>query len=117
MSRRNRWKTLLALCALTLPGLATHSAAQELSAAEEAARKAADPLGDVKALMTDNTIAFDAGPDEDLTNYGFQIQPVYAMPTEKMNMILRGVFPIVGIEPETVVPPIGGGPRPDDGSQ
>ena len=91
--------------------------AQELSPEEEAARKAADPLGDVRAIMTDNTIAFDGGPDEDLTNYGFQIQPVYAMPTEKMNMILRAVVPIVGIEPETVVPPIGGEPRPEDGSQ
>ena len=94
------------------PGLS-----QELSAAEEAARKAADPLGDVRAIMTDNTIAFDGGENKDLTSYSFQIQPVYAIPTEKMNMILRAVVPIVGIEPTVVLPPLGGGPRPEDGSQ
>jgi hypothetical protein len=36
------------------------------------ARKAQDPLGDVKALMTDNTIAFDGGPNED-TSYSLRI--------------------------------------------
>ena len=100
-----------------LVGFAEEPENEGLSPEEIAARKAADPLGDVKALMTDNTIAFDAGPDEDLTNYGFQLQPVYAMPKAKMNMILRAVVPIVGIEPETVVPPSGGEPRPEDGSQ
>ena len=34
-------------------------AAQELSPEEEMARKAQDPLADVKALMTDNSITYD----------------------------------------------------------
>ena len=42
------------------------------------ARKAQGPLGDVKAIMTDNIIGFGGGPDDD-TTYGFQIQPVYAI--------------------------------------
>jgi hypothetical protein len=54
--------------------------AQELSPEEETARKASDPLGDVKALMTDNTIAFKAGENEDHTTFGFQLQPVYSIP-------------------------------------
>ena len=66
--------------------------------------------------MTDNTIAFDGGPDDD-TSYGFQIQPVYAIQSEsKWNMIARGILPIMGFEPGVVIPPIGHEPRPDDGS-
>jgi hypothetical protein len=41
--------------------------------AEELARKAQDPLGDVKAIMTDNTASF--GTADGDTSYGFQIQP------------------------------------------
>lgn len=108
---------LLLAVALAFPGLGIPANAQELSPAEEAARKAADPLGDVKALMTDNTIAFKAGEDENDTSYGFQIQPVYSIPGEsKLNMIARAVIPIIGLEAGAVAPPIGGEPRPEDGS-
>jgi hypothetical protein len=83
----------------------------------EMARKAQDPLGDVKAIMTDNTIAFDGGPDDD-TTYGFQIQPVYAIDNDtRFNMIARAVIPVIGVEPGVVIPPIGTEPRPDSGSQ
>jgi hypothetical protein len=92
--------------------------AQELSPEEEAARKAADPLGNVKAIMTDNTIAFDAGEDENDTTFGFQIQPVYTIPNKsRWNMIARAVVPIIGIEAGAVAPPIGWEPRPEDGSK
>ena len=68
---------------------------QELSQEEEMARKAADPLGEVKALMTDNTIAFKAGEDENDTTFGFQLQPAYSVPgSSKFNMIARAVIPI-----------------------
>ena len=91
--------------------------AQELSALEEAARKASDPLGNVKAIMTDNTVAFQAGEDKDDTTFAFQIQPVYAIPNEtKLNMIARAVLPIIGIEAGAVAPPLGWEPRPEDGS-
>ena len=113
-------KTVATLVLLVLVAVSSPSApllAQELSPEEEAARKAADPLGDVKALMTDNTIAFGAGEGEDDTTFGFQLQPVYAIPTEKLNMILRAVVPIIGVEPGVVVPPIGGEPRPEDDSK
>jgi hypothetical protein len=92
--------------------------AQELSPEEAAARKAADPLGNVKAVMTDNTIAFKAGEDENDTSFGFQIQPVYAIPNKtRLNMIARAVVPIVGIEAGAVAPPIGSQPRPEDASK
>lgn len=82
----------------------------------EMAKKAQDPLGDTRAIMTDNTIAFDGGPD-DSTSYGFQIQPVYSIKNEtSFNMIARAVVPVIGVEPGVVLPPIGPEPRPDDGS-
>jgi hypothetical protein len=106
--------------ALAVAGLlaVTPLSAEELSPEEEAARKAADPLGDVRALMTDNTIAFGAGESEDDTTFGFQLQPVYAIPNQtQFNMIARAVMPIIGVEPGVVVPPIGGEPRPDEDSK
>ena len=107
---------LTILAALTV--LVDGARAQELSPEEEAARKASDPLGNVKAIMTDNTIAFDAGEDEDDTSFGFQIQPAYAIPNKtKFNMIARAVVPIIGLEAGAVAPPIGGEPRPESGSK
>ena len=101
------------LCLFTL---ASGVFAQDEDAMREMARKAQDPLGDTKAIMTDNTIAFDGGPNDD-TTYGFQIQPVYAIQNDSnWNMILRGVIPIIGVEPGVVVPPIGANPRPPTGS-
>ena len=75
--------------------------------AEEMARKLQDPLANIKALMTDNSIDFKTGDDD--TSYMFQIQPVYAIPYEDkgFNMILRGVFPIVGLAPEAQKPVVG----------
>jgi hypothetical protein len=90
--------------------------AQDDDALAEFARKAQDPLGDIKALMTDNTIAFDGGPNDD-TSYSFQLQPVYSLDTTgNWNMLLRGIVPIAGLEPGVVAPPIGPEPRPPAGS-
>ncbi|MEH6570954.1 MAG: hypothetical protein V7709_17870 [Halioglobus sp.] len=103
---------------LPLALAATSGVAQDADAVAEMARKAQDPLGDVKAIMSDNTIAFDGGEDGDDTAYGFQIQPVYAIENDSsMNMILRAVVPIVGVDPGTVLPPLGPEPRPDEGDQ
>ena len=90
--------------------------AQDDDALAEMARKAQDPLGDVKAIMTDNTIAFNGGSDDE-TTYGFQIQPVYSIDNQtSWNMIARAVIPVIGVEPGVVVPPIGPEPRPDSDS-
>ena len=86
-------------------------------AIREMARKAQDPLGDLRAIMTDNTIGFNGGPDENDTSFGFQLQPVYSIPTEKMNMILRAVIPIVGVEQDVVIPPLGSDGRPISGDK
>ena len=93
--------------------MSTAASAQDDDALAELARKAQDPLGDVRALMTDNTIAFDGGPDDD-TSYVFQLQPVYAIQNEtRFNMIARAILPVMGFEPGVVYPPIGPDPRPD----
>lgn len=80
----------------------------------QALRKAQDPLADVRAIMTDNTIAFGTSPNDD-TSYGFQIQPVYSIPTDRgFNFIARGIIPIVGVEAGARLPQLG--PDPIDGS-
>ena len=60
--------------ALLLCGMLSVSSvfAQDEDAIAAMAKKAQDPLADVKAIMTDNTIAFGGGNDDD-TSYGFQI--------------------------------------------
>jgi len=69
-------------------------------------RKAQDPLADVKALITDNTIAF--GTTDDQTSYGFQLQPVYFIPTSlDFNFIARSIIPIVGAQEGAGLPKLG----------
>jgi hypothetical protein len=109
------FKTHIVLLAFTL-GAVGNAQAQTEEELAAFARKAQDPLGDVKALMTDNTIGFNGGTD-DSTTYGFQLQPVYAIDNDtSWNMILRGIVPVAGIQPSVVVPPIGPEPRPPTGS-
>jgi len=109
-------RSIIYLLALLLAGYTVPAFGQDDDALAELARKAQDPLGNVRAIMTDNAIAFDGGPDDD-TSYAFQIQPVYAIQNEsKWNMIARGIIPIMGFEPGVVFPPLGPEPRPDDGS-
>jgi hypothetical protein len=98
--------------------VASTTLAQDDAAILEMARKAQDPLGNVKAIMSDNTIAFDGGEAGDDTSYGFQIQPVYSIENDtSMNMILRGIVPIVGVEPGTVLPALGPEQRSDKDDQ
>ena len=116
MQIENKFLTPLLTLLVIITGLPV-AYAQDADAVAEMARKAQDPLGDVKALMTDNTIGIDAGPNED-TIYGFQLQPVYAVPNETgFNQIARAVIPIVGVEPGVVTPRLGPDPRPVDGDQ
>ncbi|WP_171212858.1 hypothetical protein [Ruegeria sp. HKCCA5426] len=82
-------------------------------AACQAARKAANPLADTKALITDNTIAFRTGTNDD-DSYNFQLQPVYSVPLENASLVLRGIIPIQGVQPGAVLPPSIVDPSPDD---
>ena len=68
----------------------------------EMARKLQNPLANIKAVMTDNTIGYNTGSDEG-TSYGFQIQPVYAVdvPSKGFTFIPRAVIPVMGLEPGT----------------
>ena len=72
------------------------------------ARKLQNPLANIKALMTDNTIGFDTGTDGG-TSFGFQLQPIYAIdfPDKGYTLIPRAVIPIMGLEPGTDVPIVG----------
>ena len=91
--------------------------AQDDEAVLAMARKAQDPLGNVRALMTESTIAFDGGPNDD-TSFAVQLQPVYAIPGKSnWNMIARAIIPIIGVEPGVVIPPIGPDPRPPTDSR
>jgi len=76
-----------------------------LSAAEEMARKLQNPLANMKAIMTDNSVGFDTG-DDGGTSYGFQVQPVYAMdmPDRGFTLIPRAVIPFLGLEPGADIP-------------
>ena len=92
---------------------------QEEDAAAAMARALQDPLASIRMLATDNTIGFNAGEDDGETNFNFQLQPVYSIPTSdesRLNYIARGVIPIIGIEPGAVEPPIGPNPAPTSGS-
>ena len=73
----------------------TMALAQEDAA--EMARKLQNPLANIKAVMTDNTIGYNTGIDEG-TSYGFQIQPVYAVdvPSKGFTFIPRAVIPVNG---------------------
>ena len=56
--------------------------------------------------MTDNTIAFGTAADE--TSYGFQIQPVYSIHTDRgYNFIARAIIPIVGAPAGAGLPKLG----------
>lgn len=88
----------------------------EEPSAEDIARKAQDPLADVRAVMTDNTIAF--GTSEDDTAYNFQVQPVYSLPTGgNYNLIARGIIPIVGVPAGATLPRLDGEPIQGNGTK
>ena len=94
------------------------SIGQAQEACDEAClkRKAQDPLADMRAVMTDNTISFKTADDE--TSYGFQIQPVYSIATDRgVNVIARAVIPIVGVPKGASLPKLGAGPAPGRGTK
>lgn len=78
------------------------STSAQADAGAEMAKKLQNPLANIKAIMTDNSIGFNTGDDEG-TSYGFQIQPVYAIdfPDSGFAFIPRAVIPILGLEPGT----------------
>jgi len=73
--------------------------------AAEMARKLQNLLANIKMLMFDNGVDFKTGNDD--TSYNFSVQPVYAIPRETYNFIMRGVIPIVGLAPEAQNPIVG----------
>lgn len=107
----------LALASLLLCGVWQPAWSQEECDEEcQRLRDAQDPLANVKAVMTDNTIAFGTDPDDDVA-YGFQIQPVYAIPTDRgFNFIARGIVPLVGVESGASLPKLGSDPVDGSGN-
>ncbi|QDG77698.1 hypothetical protein [Labrenzia sp. PHM005] len=58
--------------------------------------------------MTDNTIAL--GSADGKAGYGFQVQPVYSIPTAMgFNFIARGIVPISGVHSGAAFPKLGPG--------
>lgn len=94
MRERSLYISIRCLCLAPAPP----SFAGGLSDAE-LARKAQNPLTDVRAIMTDNTIGFGAAGDD--TAYGFQIQPVYSIPIDRgYSLIARNSQQLLGPYPE-----------------
>ncbi|TCL08567.1 hypothetical protein BXY66_0604 [Shimia isoporae] len=61
----------------------------------QVARKAQDPLAPITAILTDNTISYDASG---AARKEFQLQPVHTFEGENANFILRGIIPTVGVK-------------------
>ncbi len=101
----------LAVVAIVLAGTAFAQDAAEtpdkgnLSAGEALARKLQDPLAYLRVLNTENNLDFGTG-DEALS-VTFNVQPIYAIRREKVNIVLRGVIPIVGLAAEAQKPVVG----------
>ncbi|WP_018968585.1 hypothetical protein [Rubritalea marina] len=91
-------KAILSSLLISLPLAAQDSA-------DEMARKLQNPLANMRALMTDNSIGFNTGATDD-TSFSFQLQPVYAIDFKEQGFtfIPRGVIPILGVEPGTNLP-------------
>lgn len=89
-------------------GWAGGAAAQEESGAADLAAAFQDPLANISAIFTDNTIGFDTGADGDDESYEFNIQPVYSLNfIEGVTIIPRAMIPIVGVRPGTDLPRLG----------
>lgn len=87
------------LSAFGLAMFAGPAFADDCDVACQAARDAQNPLAAVRAIMTDNTIAYGPGNSE---GYSFQIQPVYTVTTDQgYNIILRGIIPVNGVPTAT----------------
>ncbi len=88
-----------AFTSLALVALASTAVAQEDCDEEcQALRNSQNPLANVRAIMTDNTIAYGTSKRDD-TSYAFQVQPVQSFETEMgFNFIARGIIPIMAIE-------------------
>ncbi len=80
------------------------------------ARALQDPLGTIRALMTDNDVSFGVGDDD--TAYSFQLQPVYAFdfPDQGFSFIPRAIIPILGVPGEADLLKLGE-PRTPGGTQ
>ena len=109
--RSTESRVLANLCAFVY-ALAPVSALGD--AAAEMQKKLQNPLGNIKAIMTDNVVGFDTGTTDD-TSFGFSLQGVYAMdqPDKGFTFLPRAVVPILGLEPGTDIPPVGQ-PNPND---
>lgn len=96
--------------------MVVHATSSFADEAAEMARKLQDPLANIKALMTDNDVSFDSGEDDDEVSYGFQFQPVYAIPFENLgfNLVNRAVIPILGMAEGGQRPILGDEPNSGD---
>ncbi|SLN19918.1 hypothetical protein TRL7639_00473 [Falsiruegeria litorea R37] len=108
---RHIFKPTVASAFLSVSSMAAYADAN-CDASCQAARKAANPLADVRAIMTDNTVSFKTGTNNE-DSYNFQLQPVYAVPLEGANLVLRGIIPIQGVQPGAALPPGISGPTPN----
>ena len=97
---RTRLKTIKNGVLTFVAALTFGPAVAYADAAAEMAAKLQNPLANIKAIMTDNSVGFDTG-NTNGTSVGYQIQPVYAIDfaDRGFTLIPRAVIPIVNVEP------------------
>ncbi|MEM6577636.1 MAG: hypothetical protein AAF678_04025 [Pseudomonadota bacterium] len=110
-----RYRVFWSICFFSVLSFVIHpDKGQACDAACLAARKAANPLADTRALITDSTLAFRTGTnDED--SYNAQLQPLYSIDLTGANLVLRGIIPFQGVQPGAVLPPSVPDPTPGNG--
>ena len=101
--------------AAVFPALSVHVVqAQDDDALRETPRKAQSPLDDVKAMMTNNTIAFGGGGADDIA-HSLKLEPTYSIENQiRLILITSAALPILGIEPAVVMPSLSRRRRPAD---
>ena len=101
------------LTVLALIFFCSAATAQETDGAAELAAQLQDPLANLAALMTDNTLGLRTGENNDET-YEINLQPVYSIPIEKLDITLvpRAMIPFVSVKPGSDLPRLS-----DDGDE
>jgi hypothetical protein len=103
------WRASLGSLVLLLLGVTIEARAADT----DLAKQSQNPIGNMISVPFQNTTYFDMGPSEKLIN-SMNIQPVYPMNFGKVNLINRGIIPLMYLEGQDVVvtgqpPLIGGG--------
>ncbi|MDX1698390.1 MAG: hypothetical protein R3308_08890 [Thiohalobacterales bacterium] len=108
-------RTFLAVVCACIAGAPATALADD---AGEMQKMLQNPLANIRALMTDNFVAFDTGINDDVS-WGLNLQYYHALyfPDKRFAFLPRLVLPVMGLEPGARVPPVGQVPGPPTASR